>query len=621
MSRWAWRPFRAIASSRLSRTCCSARVWKPGIVCYNELVWGVRALSALLVVLSLAASGLAIAVSGAAASSTVGYDISYPQCSSSFPASPAFGIVGANDGKPYSANPCLGTGDGSSELQWAGMSAELYANTANPGPTLSTHWPNGQTSPEQCNTASYPGSDTAQCAYDYGWNAAADSYQDAVSAYISLGWAQPGATRTPVANRWWLDVEAGNSWTSNTAFNVDVLQGEVDYLSSVGAGSIGFYSSSSDWQTITGGTTSFAAYQSWMPGASTLSQAQASCTGGGVTGGGVALAQYPYNGFDADYRCAAPAPSLSFATAPQTLTAGSSSGPMSVALPQASSSVTAVSVTSSSNNGSLATSPSGPWSSSLTLSVPAGSTRASFYYDDTRVGQPVLTASASGYSNATQTETVTAAALANVVVTPTSAQVRVGGQVSFSAAGRDRYGNSVSVTPSWSISPTLGSFSPNPGNPVTFTAGAAGTGTVTASVGAISGQASVMVTTKKHVQTTARLSMDAPTLATIIGMPQAGRCVSGPWLSLTLRTGAAAEFRLVRLLVDDKLAETARIRALTNLLLQVRLPSAQRHTVTIVALTWSGHKITATGSYRACGQRSGHTRGQHPTMLPVRLGG
>src|SRR5207253_3271014 len=145
----------------------------------------------------------------ATAASGVGYDISYPQCNGSFPSNPAFGIVGVNGGRPFTANPCV-----SAELSWAGTNAGFYANTADPGPALSHHWPNGQTSPKQCNTASSPGSDTANCAYDYGWNAAADSYQDAVNAYVSLGWAPAGSTRTPVQNQWWLDVEIANSWES-----------------------------------------------------------------------------------------------------------------------------------------------------------------------------------------------------------------------------------------------------------------------------------------------------------------------------------------------------------------------------------------------------------------------
>jgi len=284
-------------------------------------VSGGRLASLLLVFASLTAAWLSVLVSGARAAYSAGYDISYPQCHASFPTPPYFGIVGVNGGRPFSANPCLGTGDGPSELVWPGMTvglspvepAQLYANTADPGPALSTHWPNGQISPKPCNTATNPGSDTAECAFDYGWNAATDSYQDAVNASISLGWADSGATRTPGANAWWLDVETANSWTSNTSFNVDDLQGEVDYLSSVGAPSIGFYSTALDWQTITGGTSRFAAYPSWIPGASSLVQAQGDCASPGVTGGRVALTQYPDNGFDGDYRCGAPAPSPSLA--------------------------------------------------------------------------------------------------------------------------------------------------------------------------------------------------------------------------------------------------------------------------------------------------------------------
>lgn len=259
-----------------------------------------------LVLLASLAATFVVVTPGSATPSPTGYDISYPQCNHAFPASPAFGIAGVNGGLPFSANPCLGTGDGPSELAWAGMDAELYANTANPGPALSSHWPNGQTTPKPCNTPSNPGSDTAECAYDYGWNASADSYQDAVDAYISLGWAPAGSTTTPVANRWWLDVEAANSWRPNTSYNVEALQGEVDYLKSVGAAGVGFYASPSDWATITGGTTSFADAPSWVPGASSLAEAEAKCGGPGPTGGGVALAQYPSAGLDADYPCSPP---------------------------------------------------------------------------------------------------------------------------------------------------------------------------------------------------------------------------------------------------------------------------------------------------------------------------
>ena len=235
---------------------------------------------------------------------TVGYDISYPQCGGPFPTNAAFGIVGVNKGIVFSPNPCLGAGNGPSELAWAGgVQAQLYANTGNPGPALSTHWPNGQTFPRECNTASSPGADTADCAYDYGWNAAADSYQTAVRAYISLGLAPSKATSTPVANAWWLDVETSNSWRSDVTLNVAALQGAVAYLQSAGAKSIGFYSTQYQWNQITGGTLVFADHPSWVAGATTARQARNNCGGSAFTGGVVALAQYFAKGFDADLRC------------------------------------------------------------------------------------------------------------------------------------------------------------------------------------------------------------------------------------------------------------------------------------------------------------------------------
>jgi hypothetical protein len=233
-----------------------------------------------------------------------GYDISYPQCAGPFPTSPAFEIVGVNGGRAFSPNPCLGTSDVPSELAWAGgTSAQLYANTGNPGPALSAHWPNGQTSPRACNTAASPGADTADCAYDYGWNAAADSYQTAVLAYVSLGLAPVGATQTPTANAWWLDVEITNSWRSAVALNVAALQGAVAYLQSAGAASVGFYSTPFQWNQITGSTRVFATAPSWVAGSTTGSQARTNCRSGGFTGGSVQLAQYEANGFDADLIC------------------------------------------------------------------------------------------------------------------------------------------------------------------------------------------------------------------------------------------------------------------------------------------------------------------------------
>jgi hypothetical protein len=212
--------------------------------------------------------------------------------------------VGVNDGIVYRANPCLGTGDGGSELAWAEAfepTPILYANTADPGPALSSHWPTGQTSPQYCAPTA---TDSSACSYDYGWDAAADSYQDAVKAYISLGQAAAGATTTPTPNEWWLDVESTNSWESNTANNVSDLEGAVAYLQAQGATSVGIYASSSDWQTITANTGVFSTLPSWRPSSGPrVKTAQSYCGTTGVTGGPVKYSQYTAGGFDADVRC------------------------------------------------------------------------------------------------------------------------------------------------------------------------------------------------------------------------------------------------------------------------------------------------------------------------------
>ncbi len=357
--------------------------------------------------------GCLLAVGSAAAAragaGTVGYDLSYPQCNGPFPNGGAFGIVGVNKGLPFSPNPCLGAGGGPSELAWAGMDAQFYANTADPGPTLSSHWPNGQTVPEQCNTAAAPGADTASCAYDYGWNAAQDSYQDAVSAYVSLGWASPGATRTPVANGWWLDVETANSWEADSTNNLAELQGEVDYLKWVGTASVGFYSPPTSWQTITSGAGAFASYPAWVPGAASLADAQARCSTAGASGGPTGLVQFLLGGVVADTTCA-PLPTLSFQTAPAVIAVGTPSPPITVQLSQGPGTSVTVSLTSSSMSGRFATAATGPWTPALSVSVAASATQIPpVYYQDTVIGTAVLTATAAGYANATQAETIEAA--------------------------------------------------------------------------------------------------------------------------------------------------------------------------------------------------------------------
>jgi Divergent InlB B-repeat domain/Fibronectin type III domain len=100
-----------------------------------------------------------------------------------------------------------------------------------------------------------------------------------------------------------------------------------------------------------------------------------------------------------------------FGSAPVTVTAGSATGPMSVET-QVGGIVTAlpidttVGLSSSSPGGSFSTSPTGPWTPTLALAVPAGATSATFYMRDTQTGNPTVNATI-GTQAAAQIEIVT----------------------------------------------------------------------------------------------------------------------------------------------------------------------------------------------------------------------
>ena len=287
----------------------------PGASLGARARWGVPLMAAALLLL-LGPAATANAKPQPQAQQATGYDVSYPQCGKALPTA-AFGIVGVNNGIVFSANPCLGTGDGPSELAWAQQAANhspaLYANTGDPGPAYSSHWPAGQTAPQLCDPAA---ANAPTCSYDYGWNAAIDSFNDAVVAEQQVSAStSSAATAAAAAASWWLDVETGNSWqTLESAYgqtpaaranDIAALDGAVAALQSVGVVRVGFYSTTYQWTQITGGTGShFAANPSWIAGYSSLSAARAGCSTTGFTGGKVQLTQYVAKGFDADNACA-----------------------------------------------------------------------------------------------------------------------------------------------------------------------------------------------------------------------------------------------------------------------------------------------------------------------------
>ena len=245
---------------------------------------------------------LIIVLSGSSAPTT-GYDVSYPQCSGSYPSNPLFGIVGVNGGLANNANSCIG-----GELRWARDTPgqkrprqpqlSLYIDTGNPGGHHVADWPSGGTAPAYgaCNSQL-----TNACSYIYGEQRAAHSYR-LVAALDPIG-----AKTAP----WWLDVELMASWAGTYQLNIAALQGFIAGLHNAGAtGPIGVYSTSAQWKDITGLTaqTTPTAFNGqlpdWVAGTeATLTQAQQNCTSGGFTGVAPTLAQYRTGTLDADLRC------------------------------------------------------------------------------------------------------------------------------------------------------------------------------------------------------------------------------------------------------------------------------------------------------------------------------
>ena len=171
-------------------------------------------------------------------------------------------------------------------------------------------------------------------------------------------------------------------------------------------------------------------------------------------------------------------PALAFATPPQTVTAGTPSAAMSLALvtstgaPTPATTPLAVTVGSSSTSGSFSTSPAGPWTPTLGLTMPAGaSTIGSFYTLDTRAGGHVLTASAQGVTSAMQPLVVSPGPAARVAVTPTTGAVRARGSRPLSATATDAFGNPAAASFRWRVIPAaLGSVRPAATGTATFTA-------------------------------------------------------------------------------------------------------------------------------------------------------
>lgn len=203
-------------------------------------------------------------------------DISYPQCTQGLPPQAPVGIVGVNQGHPFSSNQCL--------INEVALypSYQLYVNADYPGHANVLQY---QRAPRACG----PQDEVCQ-AYNYGYN----------SGVYAFNYATSQVDNNPVS--WWLDVETGNKWDGSPAVHRSALQGELDALTGATPGKpIGFYSTVHMWQVITGG------WQNNMPawvatGSKTAEDAVPYCLHNNFTGGKVVMAQYVQQ-FDQDVIC------------------------------------------------------------------------------------------------------------------------------------------------------------------------------------------------------------------------------------------------------------------------------------------------------------------------------
>jgi hypothetical protein len=207
-----------------------------------------------------------------------GFDISFPQCSGTFPSPPgSFAVIGVNDGKPFTHNPCF-----AAEAAWAGGQLTIYMNMSAPpaGDPASLSGPAG----------TCQGNDTGCMAYNYGFNAAVDAFTTATAVSAS-------------SSVWWLDVETANTWDPNPVNNARTIQGAIDALTSEGAVP-GIYSTGFQFGKIAG---SYApAAPIWVATGDGPSSAVEYCSPLHAFGNGTTwLTQFQAPGvpYDQDYAC------------------------------------------------------------------------------------------------------------------------------------------------------------------------------------------------------------------------------------------------------------------------------------------------------------------------------
>lgn len=162
-----------------------------------------------------------------AAGGAIGFDISYPQCPWKTLPPGDFGIVGLNNGRPFTRNPCVERLYG-----WAAErgTPSLYLNVAF-HPSYRDHltsWCQENTPPDLSRART-------RLAWAVGCSEAAYALANA-----------PGPARW-----WWLDVETANSWGGRQV-NRTAITAAAAFLRQFADAPVGVYSTDRAWWIVTG---------------------------------------------------------------------------------------------------------------------------------------------------------------------------------------------------------------------------------------------------------------------------------------------------------------------------------------------------------------------------------
>ena len=455
----------------------------------------------LLVVICVVLAAICTQAALATGAVSGGWDVSWPQCTGSgvqaLPAASTLGIVGINDGRPFTTNPCL-----SAEFQWAQSTAltnaALYLNVDDPG-TKSASWPAATTARGGTTCVANKGSrNTSSCAFVYGWIAAADAWTRFHTALSAA--TPPVPAPAPTTLPLWLDVEAANSWQSSAPINTASISGSIAYLQSIGALSVGIYANRNDSHTIFTPSSAFpTGTLSWLAtGETTQTGGLSYCGYPGFTQNGTALVQWwPFRPeLDADTQC------VGYVTGTTNITAGHTAtglalhllhpAPINCGPPPTPSSLPCPALifkVSGLSDARFATSTQVVPSASVTVTVqPGQSVSSTFSFSGTVAGDRdiIATCTTPGVAQCTSTGIATYASVApgpavSLGLSPLNGTVSVFGKLAMHAFGYDRYHNPTGApNVSWSVtSPLLASVPPGPSTAETLTGQAVGTTTVT----------------------------------------------------------------------------------------------------------------------------------------------